>query len=397
MEKNGIFSTTHGGSGMLALEISLHHQQTPTVDGGVGGAGDGKLGKGSPWQRMKWTDNMVRLLIMVVFYVEDEVVSDQIQVQPLGSDAAAAKKSGGGGGGGGGGGVLQKKGKWKSVSRGMMERGFYVSPQQCEDKFNDLNKRYKRVIDILGRGTACKVVENQSFLESMDHLPAKLKEEAKKLLNSKHLFFREMCAYHNTTPTAIATDGGGSGGGGVVHGGGCCGGGVVVAHHSSPPNEQPPHKRQKCVHSIEDDGEEDDDGDGYNYGYRDEEEDDGLRDRNRYRTVAEENEGEGDGNESAMRRFDGELSCVIGDLTKSVWEKKEWMRVKMVQLKEERLGFEGEGYELEKRRLQWVKFCWSREREMEEENMRNERMKIENERMVILLRQKEMELVDLQQ
>ncbi|KAL2509162.1 sequence-specific DNA binding transcription factor [Forsythia ovata] len=119
---------------------------------------DGKK-KMSPWQRMKWTDNMVRLLIMVVYYIGDEA----------GSDQSNDKKKGGT--------VLQKKGKWKSVSRAMMEKGFYVSPQQCEDKFNDLNKRYKRVNEILGKGTACRVVENQSLLDTMDHLSMKLKEE----------------------------------------------------------------------------------------------------------------------------------------------------------------------------------------------------------------------------
>ncbi|KAI3512173.1 hypothetical protein L1887_19407 [Cichorium endivia] len=412
METNGIFSNTSGGSGMLGLEMSLNHQQhtqqnhnflhqqppfaaagkqafpyapkqraspisdeeephsnnlnnpSTTEDSG----GDGKLKKGSPWQRMKWTDNMVRLLIMVVFYIGDEVGSEQ----PSGSDAAAKKK-------GAGGGVLQKKGKWKSVSRAMMERGFYVSPQQCEDKFNDLNKRYKRVNDILGKGTACKVVENQSLLETMDHLPAKMKEEAKKLLNSKHLFFREMCAYHNSC-------GGGSGGSGA-------------AHHSSPPevttNEQPPHHRQNCVHSNnedeedDDDGEDDeDDGDGERY-HPDEEEDDGLSSRKRGRT-------ENDGHDGIIQHFNGEISCVMQDLTKSAWEKRQWMKVKMMQLEEQRVGFQGQSYELEKQRLKWVKFSCKKEREMEVEKLRNERMKLENERMVLVLKQKEMELVDLQ-
>ncbi|KAJ4898331.1 sequence-specific DNA binding transcription factor [Raphanus sativus] len=146
---------------------------------------DGKR-RVSQWHRMKWTDTMVRLLIMAVFYIGDEggAVNDQ---------AEAKKKTGGGGG------MLQKKGKWKSVSRAMVEKGFSVSPQQCEDKFNDLNKRYKRVNDILGKGTACRVVENQGLLDTMDHhLTPKLKEEVKKLISSKHLFFKEMCAYHNS-------------------------------------------------------------------------------------------------------------------------------------------------------------------------------------------------------
>ncbi|KAL4573262.1 hypothetical protein LXL04_020061 [Taraxacum kok-saghyz] len=191
----------------------------------------------------------------------------------------------------------------------MMERGFYVSPQQCEDKFNDLNKRYKRVNDILGKGTACKVVENQSLLETMDHLPPKLKDEAKKLLNSKHLFFREMCAYHNSY-------GGGSGGG-------------ATAHHVSPAEvtttEQPPHQRQNCVHSNNDDEEDDDDGeddedadDGN--GHPDEEEDDGLSSRKRGRTA------ENDGHDSIIQQLNGEISCVIQDLTKNVWEKRQWMK-----------------------------------------------------------------------
>ncbi|KAF5784120.1 putative transcription factor Trihelix family [Helianthus annuus] len=392
MENNGMFSNT------LGLEMSLtHHHQTPnflhqqppyaaavkpatdeetnnpatTDDSG----GDGKLRKGSPWQRMKWTDNMVRLLIMVVFYVGDEAGSEQ----PPAGDTAARKK---GGGGGGGGGVMQKKGKWKSVSLAMMERGFYVSPQQCEDKFNDLNKRYKRVNDILGKGTACKVVENQSLLESMDHIPVKLKEEVKKLLNSKHLFFREMCAYHNSC-------GGGSGGGGGGGGGG-------VGHHPSPPEvgtveRQHSHHRPNCVHSNEDeDEEEDDEGDDENEedGDREEEEDDGLSTRKRARAME---------NGDVIRQFSGELSSVVQDLTKSVWEKRQWMKVRMMQLEEQRVGFQGESYELEKRRSKWLKFSYSKEREMEIEKLKNERMKLENERMVLLLRQKEMELVDHQQ
>ncbi|URE08255.1 hypothetical protein MUK42_23410 [Musa troglodytarum] len=130
---------------------------------------------------MKWTDGMVRLLIQVVYRVGD----DGGGAGKKSSSAAAAAASASA--------LLQKKGKWKSVSRAMMEKGFFVSPQQCEDKFNDLNKRYKRVNDLLGKGTACRVVENQSLLETMDLSP-KAKEEARKLLNSKHLFFREMKA-----------------------------------------------------------------------------------------------------------------------------------------------------------------------------------------------------------
>nr|WNP90953.1 hypothetical protein [Medicago sativa] len=121
----------------------MSDEDEPNFQAEESSGGDPKR-KISPWQRMKWTDTMVRLLIMAVYYIGDEAGSE-------GTDPNKKKSSG----------LLQKKGKWKSVSRAMMEKGFYVSPQQCEDKFNDLNKRYKRVNDILGKGTACRVVENQ--------------------------------------------------------------------------------------------------------------------------------------------------------------------------------------------------------------------------------------------
>ncbi|KAF2312029.1 hypothetical protein GH714_027797 [Hevea brasiliensis] len=74
-------------------------------------------------------------------------------------------------------GILQKKGKWKTVSKIMISKGCHVSPQQCEDKFNDLNKRYKRLNDILGRGTSCRVVENPALMDSKPHLSAKAKDD----------------------------------------------------------------------------------------------------------------------------------------------------------------------------------------------------------------------------
>lgn len=177
---------------------------------------------------MKWTDEMVRLLIMVVYYVGDETGTDH----PSSSGEATAsgtktttsnKKNNAGGPHHMQSTQQQKKGKWKSVSKAMMERGHCVSPQQCEDKFNDLNKRYKRVNDILGRGTACKVVENQKLLDTMEKLSPKAKEEARKLLNSKHLFFREMCAYHSTCAANAAT--------GQIAGNPGVGGSVMPIHH----------------------------------------------------------------------------------------------------------------------------------------------------------------------
>ncbi|KAK4438232.1 hypothetical protein Salat_0157400 [Sesamum alatum] len=84
--------------------------------------------KDSPWQRVKWTDQMVKLLINAISYIGEDAGSDY------------------GGGGRRISPLLPKKGKWSAISKVMAERGFHVSPQQCEDKFNDLNRRYKNLM-----------------------------------------------------------------------------------------------------------------------------------------------------------------------------------------------------------------------------------------------------------
>ncbi|XP_074312005.1 uncharacterized protein LOC141647632 [Silene latifolia] len=350
----------------------------------------------SPWQRMKWTDNMVRLLIMAVYYIGDEVVG----VGPeLGSDK---KKPGFGGGGGGGGGAMQKKGKWKSVSRAMMEKGFYVSPQQCEDKFNDLNKRYKRVNDILGKGTACKVVENQTLLETMD-ISSKMKEEVRKLLNSKHLFFREMCAYHNSCGHVTATNANVNGGGETAV--------VVGAGEGQMPAQVPPQQNQTpapqgqvsaCLHSTQlhpsmvqnnnlgnededdDDEDEDDDDDDEDDDADDNEE--GGNPRKRGRTM-----------QGGLNQWSGEVRGMLQDGSKSTREKKQWMMAQMMELEENGVKYQREALELEKERLKWLKFSSKKEREMEKMKLANERKRLENERMVLLLRKKEIEFMIVEQ
>ncbi|PPD84776.1 hypothetical protein GOBAR_DD18313 [Gossypium barbadense] len=114
----------------------------------------GKNEDGPPWQRMKWTGKMVKLLITILSYIGEDPSTDcagnQIKVSSL----------------------LRKLGKWKCVSKVMLERGYIVSPQQCEDKFNNLNKTYRRLNDLLGRGTSCKsllfILKNEDDYELLD-------------------------------------------------------------------------------------------------------------------------------------------------------------------------------------------------------------------------------------
>ncbi|XP_050226452.1 trihelix transcription factor DF1 [Mercurialis annua] len=444
MEHNGIFSGIGSASAMLGLEMPLHQPQNPqnqpnqhhmhhpqivgyahnnhdqsdhnlqpqqslkngynpfasTVakpqsplsdedePNGDENTSDGKK-KMSPWQRMKWTDHMVRLLIMAVFYIGDEVGSEG-----NGNDFNGKKKSG----------IAQKKGKWKSVSKAMLEKGFYVSPQQCEDKFNDLNKRYKRVNDILGKGMSCKVVENQNLLETME-LSSKMKEEVKKLLNSKHLFFREMCAYHNSCGH------GSNGGASASHS-------AEVATDQSRPQHQ---LQQRCSHSTanpqfatnsrtetegskmarrarneEEDEEDYDDSDEDEDDYEDED-DEGNEDdpaRKRQKTVAPLS---ASSSPSLVHQLNSDLVSVVQDESKSALEKKHWMRVRLMQIEEQRVSYQHKAFELEKQRLKWVKFSSKKEREMERAKLENERTRLESERMVLLIRQKEVELLELHQ
>ncbi|CAA2933968.1 Hypothetical predicted protein [Olea europaea subsp. europaea] len=129
------------------------------------------------WQRLKWTDEMVKLLITAVSYVDEDALSTanindrRKQFIPL------------------------VKGKWRAISNSMVERGYIVSPQQCEDKFNVLNKKYKRLNEMLGRNNACEVVANPVVMERMN-ISDEMKEKAKKILTCKQLFYREMYSYH---------------------------------------------------------------------------------------------------------------------------------------------------------------------------------------------------------
>ncbi|XP_026385357.1 uncharacterized protein LOC113280989 isoform X1 [Papaver somniferum] len=123
--------------------------------------------QGSSCQRIKWTDETTNLLIKLVYYAGEE------------------RKS-----------VILLKGKWKAVSQVMSDKGFSVTPKQCEDKFHELNKRYRRLIDLLGWDDACKVVEDHAVMKTMD-ISLKAKADVWKSLKSKHLFFEEMTSYYN--------------------------------------------------------------------------------------------------------------------------------------------------------------------------------------------------------
>ncbi|KAE8789270.1 hypothetical protein D1007_36518 [Hordeum vulgare] len=324
---------------------------------------NGKGKKGSAWHRMKWTGSMVKLLITAASYTGEDPGAD------LGGRRNIT--------------IVQKKGKWKAISKVMGERGCSVSPQQCEDKFNDLNKRYKRLTDILGRGTACCVVENPALLDSMHNLSDKMKEDARKILNSKHLFYEQMCSYHNNNRVNLPED--------------------PALQHSLQVA-----LRCKEEHDLRRDTsgdlEEDEQSADSDYEEHDEERQTvhtNLRDSSMNKRMCHAVD-HGDvgfvtsSSNGVSGRFDphgitldmnnafpggANLSFVQKDLTSQ-----------LVELQKHRLQIQEQKLEVTKQRLKWERFRMKKDREIERLALENEQKMFQHKHLEIQLRDKELEL-----
>lgn len=346
---------------------------TEDVGDGHNDASRGK--KGSPWQRVKWTDKMVRLLITAVSYIGEDVAPEC------------------GGGGRRKFAILQKKGKWKSVSKVMAERGYFVSPQQCEDKFNDLNKRYKRLNDVLGKGTSCQVVENPALLDMMNHLSEKTKDDVRKILSSKHLFYEEMCSYHNGNRLHLPPDP-------------ALQRSLQLALRSRDDNEntdvrRPPHDDHDEVDQDAETDERDECGESHTL----------LGDNRGIFAVPGSSskrlkQGQGledfsfgnplnpqecnKSNSSHPQIAHADLDQVPPEGSKAAWLQNQWLKTRSLQIEERKLEIQIEMCELEKQRLKWQRFSRKKDRELEKMRMENERMKLDNERMALELKRREM-------
>ncbi|KAK9673662.1 hypothetical protein RND81_12G182000 [Saponaria officinalis] len=296
------------------------------------------------WQRMKWTDNVIRLLIAVVASVGDDAMHEV---------AEGPKRKFG---------MLHKKGKWKMVSNIMISKGCCVSPQQCEDKFNDLNKRYKKLNEILGRGTCCQVVENPSLMDSMPQLTNRAKNEVRKILSSKHLFYREMCAYHNGQLIPGCQD-------------------VDQQGHASTLNGNDlfeDHEAERIDESESDDAD--------SYG------DDAEANHGRLTGDCSKG-GLNEGNSAFWPLPDThggdrvELAAKFPDLAKSPAERRAWIQQQLRQSEEQKVQLLAESLDLEKQRFKWLRFRSKKDRELERLRLENEKMKLENDGKVLVLKQ----------
>ncbi|KAL9234771.1 hypothetical protein vseg_009600 [Gypsophila vaccaria] len=305
------------------------------------------------WQRMKWTDSVIRLLIAVVASVGDDAVHEV-------ADGPKRKFV-----------MLHKKGKWKMVSNIMISKGCCVSPQQCEDKFNDLNKRYKKLNEILGRGTCCQVVENPSLMDSMPQLTNRAKNEVRKILSSKHLFYREMCAYHNgqLIPGCHDIDQQGHA--------------LSLAAHSNGHDHSEDHEAERIGESeSDDDNSYGDDAEashgrltsGYSKG--------SLNDSNSpFRPFPDTNGGD-----------QVELPVKFPDVAKSPAEQRAWIQQQLQQSEEQKVQLLAESLDLEKQQFKWLRFRSKKDRELKRLRLEKEKMKLENDGNILLLKQKALQM-----
>ncbi|CAA6663783.1 unnamed protein product [Spirodela intermedia] len=319
------------------------------------------------WHRMKWTDAMVRLLITIVSYIGEDAVCEN-----YGGGGGARRKLS----------LLQKKGKWKSVSKVMAERGFFVSPQQCEDKFNDLNKRYKRLTDILGRGTSCRVVESPALLDMMDHLSEKAKDDVRKILSSKHLFYEEMCSYHNGNRLHLPTD--------------------PSIQRSLQLALRSGDDHELARGSHDDDGEEVDRGmdtDG-----RDEEGENleafhgelamggggaGFFFPKRVKRDVEAEEMDYSSRpDSQAASFD--LTQMFPEGSEAARVQDQLMRSRALQLQEQQLQIQAQMTELERQRARWRQLSKRKDRDVDRLRVENEKMRLENEQLTLQLKYREL-------
>ncbi|KAL6642307.1 hypothetical protein ACP70R_020488 [Stipagrostis hirtigluma subsp. patula] len=325
----------------------------------------GKSKKGSAWHRMKWTDSMVKLLITAVSYTGEDP----------GTDIGGGRRNCA---------MMQKKGKWKAISKVMGERGCLVSPQQCEDKFNDLNKRYKRLTDILGRGTTCKVVEKPELLDSMNNLSDKMKDDARKILNSKHLFYEEMCSYHNNNRISLPED--------------------PALQHSLQlalrcKDEHDARKRTS--------GDADEDDQSADTDYEEENDDEHhtvhvnkgvipMHKRIRHMVDQEDGFGNSSSSHDFSRRSDPhsvsvDINELFPDGTNLALVQKD-LATQSAEIEKQRLQIEVETLGLTKQRLKWERFSKKKDRELEKMRLENEQKKIENKRLELEVRHRELEL-----
>ncbi|XP_011042184.1 PREDICTED: uncharacterized protein LOC105137931 [Populus euphratica] len=254
------FNSAHSGDGSEDDDQSF-------MEDGNGENSTGAKGKqGFPWQRMKWTDNVVRLLISVVACVGDDDTFDGM--------GGLKRKSG----------LLQKK--------------------------------------------------------------AKAKDDVGKIWSSKHLFYMEICAYHNGQRTPNCQD--------------------FDLQGCSLPLE-------RCSKDMNGSGEDEVEGNDDS----DDDESNNEADNNADETwesmgqlcerIVNEEHSHLCSQSGWQNSFGVEMTAIFQDTNVLPWERKEWIKKQRLKLLEQRVNIKAQAFELEKQQFKWLRYCSKKDKEFEVE------------------------------
>ncbi|CAN6196723.1 unnamed protein product [Urochloa humidicola] len=327
------------------------------------GAGDGCHGHGteavSQCHRVKWTNDMVKLLVSIVSYIDDDIDVNHC------TSSSGNKHA-----------MLKRKGKWRLVSSTMTERGFPVLPQKCEDKFNDLNKRYKRLTEILGRGMACQIVKKPALLEQVS-LSGNLREEAKKHLRSKQLHYEEMRSYHNQNKTCLLNDPA-----------------LQRSLHMALRNLG---EQGKCSFGY---GDEDDqmllsDDNDEDVRFSDDLQVSAEDHRHQRVDVTKKLKNTHEGGHCASHMPEvvaTDINRIFSEGTGGLAAEKNQSGIDAIQIKRDRLKVKEEVQKLEHSHLKWLRSSKEKDMELQKMKLENERMQLENDRLELKLKLKEIEM-----
>ncbi|KAL6899187.1 hypothetical protein ACP4OV_005845 [Aristida adscensionis] len=355
----GAFSIPSNPMQDLGNVVKTSLSDEEDADDGHNDRGKAAAAAASQWHRVKWTSDMVKLLVTAVSYIDEDVDVDH------GTSSGRRKHA-----------MLKRKGKWRLVSSAMNDRGFAVSPQQCEDKFNDLNKRYKRLTEILGRGTACQIVENPALLERVS-LSGKLKEEAKKHLSSKHLHYEEMCSYHNRNRLCLLDDP------------------VLQKSLRLALRSRDEHGKKNSFGYDDDEDDQimfsDDDDEDYELNedleVSAEDSHHRVHGTKRSKQVRETHCGSHMSEVAAI-----DMNKMFSDGSAVPAAEKSPNGMNSIQIEKQRLKIKAQMLKIEQRHFKWLRFSKEKDRELEKMRLENERMTLENERLELELKLKEIEM-----
>ncbi|KAG8500257.1 hypothetical protein CXB51_004539 [Gossypium anomalum] len=185
-------------------------------------------------------------------------------------------------------------------------------------KASSYSGEYKRLNDVLGKGTSCKVVEKPELLDVMD-VSDKVKEEVKKILSSKNLFYEEMCLYHTRNRLYLPQD----------------------------------PKLQCSLQLRQYNGD-----DEFEKELHDAEPDDVFR----------------KGNDVSLNGMEYGKSSAYG-------LQEQWMAFRLLELQKQKLQIQVQKLELEKKRFKWRRTNWNQAKDLDKMRLENDCMKLANERL----------------